>query len=665
MAPHPVDQAAHAAQAASNQAQSSASRFFKWVEDNSKLVLAVTAGTAVVAGAGVYYYSGKNKVEPPRRPDADQKSEKSADGTSSSAAAAGEAASSKSSKKKKKSGNKGAGKDGSDSSADPLADPNGPLLEEASEKDLFALPVEQISKLPQERREPLAQALKTAGNKAYQARKFDEAIKLYTKAIAAQPLAVFFSNRAACYSNIGQYRKVIEDCDSALELDPRYSKALNRRANAAKQLGSGLDPEQSSPEFEVKTNYLYRALLDFTAVTLLSEFRDQAAGKELESVIQELATLRTKETLRTREVKLPSPVFLAAFFDTFRKRPFPELPEGATQGDQTLRMAYEALDARNYPHAFSLVNEAIDQDLSSDYFKALAFNLQGSFWFVVGRPAQSLECFNKAVELAPEHGQSWIKRASALLESGDSQGAFASLDKAEQIDPQDPDVAYQRGQIRYLMGDLDAALKDYEKSIALDGTRIYAYIQRAVALYKLEKLDAAHSEFQSMIRKFEGSEGSAEAHNFYGEVLLDTGRYEDAVKHFDIAIEIESQKTGFRSPVPAINKGLLLFQWKEDLGAAERLIREAVKMDEDHDVAVASLAQFSQLQGNIDEALKWFRKSASIARTEGELQNAILSELAALAQQSFITNFDANTATLQALAARHHFSQAQAQAYQS
>lgn len=667
MAPHAVDQAAQAAQTASNQAQSSASRFVRWVEDNSRLVLAITAGTAVVAGAGVYYYTRDGGKPPSRRPDSKTSSsdvEKGEDTSTDSNAAAGAGgaaggagAGASKNKKKKKSGSAKKASTSADG-RDALADPNGPLLEEASEKDLFALSPEQIGNLPQERRETLAQSLKAAGNKAYQSRKLDEAIELYTKAIAAQPMAVFFSNRAACYSNLSRPRDVIEDCNKALELEPEYVKALSRRANAEKALGTGLDPESRSDDFEEKTNFLFRALLDFTAVTLLTEFKDQTAARELEAVIHELSMLKTKETLRSREVRLPSPVFLSAFFDAFRKRPLPELSDKATQGDQTVLMAYQALEARDYPHAFSLSNEAVEQDISDDHLRALALNLRGSFWFVVGRPAQSLECFDEAVKLSSEHGQTWIKKAAAHLESGDPTAAFSALDRAEKINPEDPDVHYQRGQIHYLLGELDLAIRDYSRSIELDDKFIYAHIQRAVAQYKQEKVDAALAEFRSIIRKFEGS---SDAYNFFGEVLLDSGRYEDAIAQFDKAIEIEARKTSGRSPVAMINKALTIFQWKEDMGAAERLVREAVHIDEDHDVAVGSLAQFSQLKGDLPEAIKWFKKSASIARTEGELQTAILSELAALAQQNFITTYSRDQASLQALAARHQLSQAQAQ----
>ena len=83
--------------------------------------------------------------------------------------------------------------------------------------------------------------LKAKGNKAYQARSFQEAIGFYSHAIAVTPTpdAVFYSNRAACYVNLSppDHERVVEDCDKALAIDRNYVKALNRRAGALEALG--------------------------------------------------------------------------------------------------------------------------------------------------------------------------------------------------------------------------------------------------------------------------------------------------------------------------------------------------------------------------------------------------------------------------------------------
>lgn len=82
-----------------------------------------------------------------------------------------------------------------------------------------------------------ALALKARGNKLYSSKQYEQAVKLYSKAIECEEQAVFYSNRAACYTNLNQLDKVVDDCSDALRLDPSYIKALNRRATAREQIG--------------------------------------------------------------------------------------------------------------------------------------------------------------------------------------------------------------------------------------------------------------------------------------------------------------------------------------------------------------------------------------------------------------------------------------------
>ena len=72
-----------------------------------------------------------------------------------------------------------------------------------------------------------------------------------------------------------------------------------------------------------------------------------------------------------------------------------------------------------------------------------------------------------------------------------------------------------------------------------------------------------------------------------------------------------------------VNKGLAIFQWKNDLQAAESVIRDALTLDPDCEAAVATLAQISLQQGKIDAASELFRKQVELARTEPDIMNAL------------------------------------------
>ncbi|KAL9937863.1 hypothetical protein V8E36_003408 [Tilletia maclaganii] len=607
----------------------SSSKLAKFVHENRTLLIA--GGAAISLGAAYYFLLGPGSVPSSRKGGG-------ADSSSSSSA------SEKPASKKKKHGKKKKAAGGAGTGADPLKDPEGPLLEEASDEQLFELSEEDIRRLPEDRRKSLAQALKIAGNKKYQSRAFEDATTLYTKALAAEEQAVFYSNRAACYSNRGQYENVIADCDQALKLDKQYIKALNRRAIAREALGK--DPEEGDVG-ETKRKLLSQALTDFTAVAILGGFRNEEATASVERVLKQLAQAQAKEIIRTREPKLPSSTFITAYLDAFRRKDPPALPAEPSEGDKILLQAYDAIAKKEYVQANLQFSAAIDAGLSAKDLEAHAYNMRGTFKFIIGDAPGALEDLNRSTELQPDYVQSWVKKASVLMELSDKDEAFRVFDRAVEANPNDPDIYYHRGQVYYIMGDFDAACEDYLKSTSLDESFIFSQVQYAVAQYKMSNVERSTASFQKVLRKFASS---SEAFNYYGELLLDQGRYEDAIAKFDKGIEIEAANPGSSNVLPMINKALAVFQWKQDLPAAEELCKRALEIDPDCDMAIATLAQLSLQQGRIKDAIGHFAKSAQMARTENELINAITYEYASRAQLEFIENFPETAPSLPGLA---------------
>ncbi|KAL3119654.1 hypothetical protein niasHT_006740 [Heterodera trifolii] len=71
-------------------------------------------------------------------------------------------------------------------------------------------------------------ALKEEGNELVKSNKFEEAILKYNEAIKLNRDPIFFCNRAAAYCRLEQYDLAIQDCRTALALDPKYAKAYGR-----------------------------------------------------------------------------------------------------------------------------------------------------------------------------------------------------------------------------------------------------------------------------------------------------------------------------------------------------------------------------------------------------------------------------------------------------
>lgn len=118
----------------------------------------------------------------------------------------------------------------------------------------------------------------------------------------------------------------------------------------------------------------------------------------------------------------------------------PSLPTKPSQGDRTLMLAFDALEARSFPHAFSLFNEAIDQRLSSSYLESEALNMRATFRFIMGEAQLALEDLDRATEIWPGGVQSYVKKASVHMELGMPTEAFEDFEEALRIEPNNPDV---------------------------------------------------------------------------------------------------------------------------------------------------------------------------------------------------------------------------------
>ncbi|OWZ75289.1 mitochondrial outer membrane 72K protein [Cryptococcus neoformans Bt85] len=578
----------------------------KFIEENQRLIL---LGCAVLAatGAGYYLYSRPHKSSP----------------------STPTAAPSKKNKKKKKKG----GEKKDDKYLKNEGD-RGPLLEEiqpqtvkegGSEEAIHLQGVpdqKELEDMSESARNELGATLKDRGNKLYSKKSFQKAIECYTKAIevSVKKVAVFYSNRAACYGNLTppDYEKCVADCNEAIKLDRTYTKALKRRATAFENL-----------------NRNEEAVRDFTAVTIIERFQDDQASAAVERCLKKLASSRAAEILSKREANLPSPTFISAYLAAFRPHPKPALPENPSQGDLTLSLAFDALEAADYPHALTYAAESIEQGISSKKGEAEAYNLRGTFKFLMGNAEGARDDLQKSLDIDSGFVQSWVKIASVHMELGDPATAFGDFEAAIRHDADNPDIYYHRGQVYFITQEFDKALADYTKSVQLDSSFIFPHIQTAVCQYKMGNVGSSMASFRRILREFPDR---GEASNYYGEILLDQQKFSESLDRFDKSIELDKERKP-RNVLPFVNKALALFQWKQDIAGAEALCKEALEIDPDCDVAVATLAQLSLQQGKIDEAIKWFEKSAQLARTEGELINAITYEHASKAQVHFLKTY--------------------------
>ncbi|KAG6102884.1 TOM (translocase of outer membrane) complex component [Claviceps sp. LM220 group G6] len=560
-------------------------RLTSWVSENKAAVYTIAGVAVVVTGAGAVYYL--NSDSKPKSDSAPKLSKKER-------------------RKRKEAERKAA-----ETKESSPTESNAKTVSVESEEELPEVDEESVKNLTLEQREQYAAKLKQAGNRAYGDKAYNKAIGFYSQAILCKPDPVFYSNRAACYSAMSEWDKVVDDTTAAINMDPEYIKAINRRATA----------------YEHQKKYS-EALLDFTASCIIDNFKSESTAHAVERLLKVFAEHRAKEMMASRTVKLPSPIFVGNYLQSFRSKPRPAGLEDSIEldpqtGKGQLQLGLRALEKKTgegYEEARQAFEKALELGNLGEY-EALAYNSRGTMRTLLGNHAEATHDFDKSIELDPTMVQSYIKRASISLELGNPSEAEAEFAKAVELNQEDPDVYYHRAQTSFVKGDLADAQKDYQKSIDLDKDFIFSHIQLGVTQYKMGSIASSMATFRRCIKNFPKV---PDVYNYYGELLLDQGNYSEAVEKFDKAMEMEKQtKPMSMNVLPLINKALGLFQWKQDFKEAEQLCQKALIIDPECDIAVATMAQLLLQQNKVTEALKYFERAAELARTEAEIVNAL------------------------------------------
>lgn len=321
--------------------------------------------------------------------------------------------------------------------------------------------------------------------------------------------------------------------------------------------------------------------MDYTASCIIDGFRNDQSAQSVERLLKKVAEAKAKKILENKEKKLPSSMFVTNYLQSFRARPTPAgLEETAELGEDSgkgyLRKGIQAMAKKTgdgYNEASAAFDKAVEVNELGEH-EAYAYNLRGTFRYLRGDGVEALEDLNKSVELEPSLTQSYIKRASMHLEQGNRDAASQDFEKAQQQNNDDPDIYYHRAQLHFILGEFAEAAKDYQKSIDLDKDFIFSHIQLGVTQYKMGSIASSMATFRRCRKNFPQV---PDVFNYYGELLLDQQKYQEAIEQFDQATEIEKQtKPLGMNVLPLINKALAVFQWKQDFNDAEELCQKAL-----------------------------------------------------------------------------------------
>ncbi|RNC60228.1 stress-inducible protein STI1-like [Trypanosoma cruzi] len=212
--------------------------------------------------------------------------------------------------------------------------------------------------------------LRLKGNEAFKAKKYEDAIDCYTKAIDMSPesevAAALYSNRAACWQNMGNAANALKDAESCILLKPSWLKGYYRK-------GSALESMQRYDE----------ALEAFQRASKL-----EPESEEISDKLQRLVLI-----LRGRNEKAT--------------------PEGCRTSDEARRIGNSMFSAGNFEKAMLFYSRAIELspdgngELANYYANRAACHQQTRNYNLVIR-----DC-DKALEIDSTHVKALMRRAIA------------------------------------------------------------------------------------------------------------------------------------------------------------------------------------------------------------------------------------------------------------
>eukprot|EP01134_Creolimax_fragrantissima_P005277 CFRG5277T1 len=482
---------------------------------------------------------------------------------------------------------------------------------------------EEKEKAPEHPRDE-ANRLKNEGNALFRDGKFELAIERYTSALTlnsnSEDQSKYYANRAACFAKLKNYDKVIDDCTAALKWDPRYVKALQRRAQA----------------YEI-TGELEKAVKDYTlAVSLNPQSQNANAHNVIEELLQQIAQKKAKDKMKEKQGMFPSSSIVKTYLNTFTQpkisAPLRELEKKVAEStdssvDTLYTLGVKYVQENQYNEGLQTFQHVIKADPKH----AQAYIEEGMLLHLSGDIPNALVSFEKGIELEPENAQSYVKWANALYFNQEVEKANQMLEKAIRIAPNDTVGYFHAGQAAAQQNMHQKATEYYDKVIELDYKHYDAYNNKGLALMGMGQADVVPEAIKAFKKAIKIRPEAHEAYNSYGLLLRVLEKNDEALAQFNKALQVDPT-----SATAYTNKGFLHLHVHQNFESAKELFMKAIEVDPSCIEAHCNLAIVYLEQNAIDKAVKCYDEAIQLSFFEQDLTTIYGFREAAILRKSLM-----------------------------
>src|SRR5215471_9318958 len=152
-----------------------------------------------------------------------------------------------------------------------------------------------------------------------------------------------------------------------------------------------------------------------------------------------------------------------------------------------------------------------------------------------GRIPDAIAALQRAVASNPRYADAYFRLGIALEKLGNIGGAIAAYDRATELQPSLTEAWFRAGALVYTLGHRDEAIGCFRRASATGGKTSFGRLGKARALL----IEDRNQEAERVLRHtLELDPGNAMAHDLLGNLLSESGRFDEARKCFQRAIAI-------------------------------------------------------------------------------------------------------------------------------
>ncbi|HXD30623.1 MAG TPA: serine/threonine-protein kinase [Pyrinomonadaceae bacterium] len=172
---------------------------------------------------------------------------------------------------------------------------------------------------------------------------------------------------------------------------------------------------------------------------------------------------------------------------------------------------------------------------------AMQCSNKGASLNILGRPEESLACFDQALEINPSLAGVWNNKGVSLHGMGRSEEAIECHNRALEIDPSYAVARYNKGVSLHGTGRLSDAIECYDRALEINPHLAEAWNNKGLSLHGMGRLSDA---IECYDRALEINPRMAEASYNKGSLVGKLGRSEEAIECYDRALEIDPRHAG-------------------------------------------------------------------------------------------------------------------------